>query len=108
MRASGSSLRWSRRCGAWGGGTRRPRARRPSRGRTGRDAGRPRDEAALDEARDALRVERTQTAGALAALAAATALLLEQQHQHARADAVADGYSAALTQLLVPDSLGDR
>jgi hypothetical protein len=61
----------------------------------------------LDSARDALRAERLLTSAAVQALAQVTGLLREQQQQLERLDRVADGYSAALTQLTVPDSPSD-
>lgn len=57
---------------------------------------------ALDLARDALRAERTQTRKVTRALADAVALLEDQQRLADQADAVADGYAHALTQLLSP------
>ena len=57
---------------------------------------------ALDVAREALRAERAQTAKVTKALAQAVALLESTQDQADRLDALAEGYSEALTQVLAP------
>ena len=59
---------------------------------------------ALDVARDALRSERAHSARLTQVLAD---LLKSQQEQGRRLDAIAQGYSDALTQLLGPDSAED-
>jgi hypothetical protein len=60
----------------------------------------------LDLSREALRAERTQTRKITRALADTVALLEEQQRLADQADAVADGYANALTQLLSPSDPG--
>jgi excisionase family DNA binding protein len=57
---------------------------------------------ALDQARDALRAERAQTRQVTQVLAQTVAMLQEQQRLAEQADTVADGYAAAVTQLLTP------
>jgi hypothetical protein len=57
---------------------------------------------ALDLAREALKVERAQSAKITKTLAQAVALLEATQDQASRLDAITDGYSEALTQLLAP------
>lgn len=58
----------------------------------------------LDDAREALRQERQVSKRLTSMLAAATAELQAAQTQADRLDDIAVGYSAALTQLLVPDA----
>lgn len=57
---------------------------------------------ALDLAREALKAERTQSAQITKALAHAVALLEASQEQSSRFDAITEGYSDALSDLLAP------
>lgn len=62
---------------------------------------------ALDQARDALKHERAQTAKVTRVLAETVAMLQEQQRLTQQADDLAARYADAVTQLLTPTDLGE-